>query len=187
MKIAVYCGAASGHNPIYAEAAKELATWLVKEQLEVIYGGGSVGLMGILADTVLEQGGQITGVMPDFLIDREIAHTGLTELVSVPNMAERKQIMIDRSNVCIALPGGPGTLEEIAEAISWARIGQSDNVCVFYNVNHYYDALRDFYQKMRDEGFLSEKDYARIAFVDCLEEIEPFVKSLPPQEVRTYD
>ncbi|MDQ0222751.1 LOG family protein [Streptococcus moroccensis] len=186
MKVAVYCGAATGHNPIYAEAAKELASWLVHKNLDVIYGGGSVGLMGVLADTILEQGGKIIGVMPDFLIEREIAHDQLTELISAPNMAERKQIMIDRSNVCIALPGGPGTLEEIAEAISWARIGQSDNVCVFYNVNHYYDALRDFYQKMRDEGFLSEKDFARIAFVDHLDAIEPFVNSLPPQEIRTY-
>lgn len=186
MKIAVYCGAACGNNPVYQEAAIAFGQWIGRNGHQLVYGGGNVGLMGELADAVMASGGQVVGVMPQFLIDREIAHDQLTELIKVETMSQRKQMMLDRSDVCVALPGGPGTLEEIVEAISWLRVGQSSNPCLFLNVNHYYDGIQVFYQHMVNEGFLTLEDYQRIGFVECFEEIEDFVEGSGKMQIRDY-
>ncbi|KRK73751.1 hypothetical protein FC16_GL000596 [Loigolactobacillus coryniformis subsp. torquens DSM 20004 = KCTC 3535] len=185
-RIAVYCGAAAGNDPAYQQATLQLADWLVANQLELVYGGGGVGLMGLLANEVLTAGGKVHGVMPKELADRGAALTKLTDLQIVANMSVRKQTMLTLADGCIALPGGPGTLEEIIEAFSWARIGDNDNPCVFYNVAGYYDPLRQMFDDMTAKGFLTPADRQKLLFSDSLAEILPFMNSYVPPKVRTY-
>lgn len=186
MKITVYCGASSGVNPIYQEKTIELGKWIVSKKHSLVYGGGNVGLMGILADTVLENGGQVTGIMPTFLKEREIAHPNLTELIVVPDMSTRKAKMIALGDVFIALPGGPGTLEEITEVISWSRIGQNDGPCILYNIAGYFNPLRDMYDRMVAAGFLSQTDQDNILFSDKIEEMEAFIHTYQAPAIRQY-
>ncbi|GIO43984.1 cytokinin riboside 5'-monophosphate phosphoribohydrolase [Paenibacillus apis] len=142
--------------------------------------------MGILADTVLSHGGEVIGIIPGFLRDRELAHPHLTELIVVDSMPERKKYMMDLSKAYLALPGGPGTLEEITECVSWARIGQNEHPCIFYNKNGYYDLVDSFYSKMVDEGFLSTEDRSKILFSDSIGQIEAFIESYIPPGIRQY-
>lgn len=186
-RIAVYCGASKGNNPLYEQAAIELGEWIVKHHYELVYGGGKAGLMGLIADTVLKRNGVVTGVIPTFLKDRELAHDGLKELIVVSNMHERKAKMIELANCYIALPGGPGTLEEITEVISWGRIGQHKNPCIFYNVNGYYDLLEQFYDKMVTEDFLTQSDRDKILISSDLTEIDAFIESYIPPNIRKYN
>lgn len=137
-----FCGASTGENPVYSEKTVALAQWMAQNKHSLVYGGGKVGLMGVMADTVIANGGYTTGVIPTFLRDREIAHENLSELIIVNNMPERKAKMMLLGDAFIALPGGPGTLEEISEVISWSRIGQNDNPCILYNVNGYFNDLK---------------------------------------------
>lgn len=152
MKITVYCGANSGSNKIYYNKAVELGNWIAQYNHQLVYGGGKVGLMGILADTVMAKEGYVTGVIPTFLKDREIAHPGISELITVENMSQRKNLIISLADVFIALPGGPGTLEEITEVISWSRIGKNDKPCILLNVDGYFNSLRAMYERMVQEG-----------------------------------
>lgn len=186
MKIAVYCGASVGKQEIYTQAAENLGLWLVKNHHELVYGGGKIGLMGILSQTVLKNGGKAIGVIPEFLKEREIAQSNLTELHVVQTMVERKALMADLATAFIALPGGPGTLEEISEMVSWSRIGQNPYPCVFYNVNHYYDALGQMYDTMVTDGFLTAKDRQKILFSDSLTEIATFIKNYQAPALRQY-
>ena len=144
MKITVYCGASVGNNVAHQQAAIALGQWIAARQYTLVYGGGNAGLMGLLANTVLENGGKVIGIMPTFLQERELAHTGLTEMITVRSMPERKSKMIELGDVYIALAGGPGTLEEITEVISWARIGQNNNPCILFNSDGYYEPLKHF-------------------------------------------
>ena len=125
MRIAVYCGAHLGADPAYLAAAKELGQWFVENNHELIYGGSRLGLMGVVADSVLAGNRKVIGIMPKFLQDTERIHTGLTEMITVNDLDERKKALMQHSDVCLALPGGVGTLEEISEAFSWARVGQN--------------------------------------------------------------
>ncbi|MFD1319313.1 LOG family protein [Loigolactobacillus zhaoyuanensis] len=185
-KIAVYCGAAPGNDPAYQAATVQLADWLVANHLELVYGGGGVGLMGLLANEVLDAGGQVHGVMAQELAERGAALTRLTDLKIVANMAVRKQTMLTLADGCIALPGGPGTLEEIIEAFSWARIGDNTNPCVFYNVAGYYDPLKQMFDDMTQKEFLTTTDRQKLLFTDSLAEILKFMNSYVPPKVRTY-
>ena len=186
VNVAVFCGASSGRRPVYTQAASDLGHWLVKRQDQLIYGGSRVGLMGTIADTVLENGGRVVGVMPEFLNQREPAHAGLSDLVMVDSMAERKSKMIELADVFIALPGGPGTLEEMSEVISWARIGQQDGPCIFYNVAGYYDLLQQFLAHMVEEGFLTQGDFEKYLFTDSLTEMATFIVTYQPPKIREY-
>ena len=186
MNIAVYCGASVGNAPIYTENARTLGAWIAKNDHQLIYGGGKAGLMGVIADTVLENGGSVIGVIPTFLKERELAHPNLNELIVVDTMSERKNQMIAAADVCIALPGGPGTLEEISEAISWARVGQNDSPCIFYDTNDYYLPLQDFFDKMVATDFLSISDRKNMLFAHTIPEIERFIASYEPPRVRKY-
>ncbi|GIO37986.1 cytokinin riboside 5'-monophosphate phosphoribohydrolase [Paenibacillus antibioticophila] len=186
MNIAVYCGASLGNSPVYQEAAVEVGEWIARQGHVLVYGGGRAGLMGMLADTVLSHGGEVIGIIPGFLRDRELAHPHLTELIVVDSMPERKKYMMDLSKAYLALPGGPGTLEEITECVSWARIGQNENPCIFYNKNGYYDHVDSFYSKMVEEGFLSAEDRSKILFSDSIGEIEAFIESYIPPGIRQY-
>ncbi|GEN86765.1 TIGR00730 family Rossman fold protein [Oceanobacillus sp. FSL W8-0428] len=186
MNIAVYCGASLGSNTAYQDAAQKVGKWIAEKNNTLVYGGGKAGLMGVVADEVLANNGEVIGIIPDFLVERELSHANLTTLEIVDSMSVRKNRMIALSDCYIALPGGPGTLEEIAEVISWARVGQNQNPCILFNQNGYYDSLARFYDEMVENGFLSVQDRERILFTDSLEEIEVFISDYTPPEVRKY-
>ncbi|MCK1256765.1 TIGR00730 family Rossman fold protein [Streptococcus iniae] len=186
MKITVFCGASNGNNPIYSQKTVELGEWMIKNNHDLVYGGGKVGLMGLIADTVINNGGQAIGVIPTFLKDREIAHTNLSKLIVVENMPQRKGKMMSLGEAYIALPGGPGTLEEISEVISWSRIGQNDSPCVLYNINGYFNHLESMFDHMVSEGFLSQNDRNNVLFSDDIIEIEKFIKDYQSPTIRKY-
>jgi uncharacterized protein (TIGR00730 family) len=152
--LCVYCGASTGHDPIYANAARSLGREMVVHGLSLVYGGGHVGLMGIIADAVLEAGGEVTGVIPKALMDTEVGHERLTHLLVVKDMHERKALMAEHADGFIAMPGGIGTLEELFEAMTWAQLGFHDKPVGLLNVNGFYDGLTSFLATLVDKGFL---------------------------------
>ncbi|MCO4616968.1 TIGR00730 family protein [Streptococcus infantarius subsp. infantarius] len=186
MNIVVYCGANVGTEEVYSYDTKKLGEWISKNNHQLVYGGGGVGLMKIIADSVLKNQGSVIGVMPEFLVSRELAHKNLTELILVDSMSQRKQTMIEMGEVFIALPGGPGTLEEITEVVSWSRIGKNDSPCIFFNSNGYYDFIQKFYNEMVDKQFLDKQDREKILFSDSLTEIQTFIASYVPPSIRIY-
>ena len=153
-RICVYCGSNMGTREEYATAARELADVLVRHELELVYGGAAVGIMGVIADRVLEQGGKVHGVIPRLLEEKEIAHTGLTELHVVSSMHERKSMMAVLSDGFIALPGGFGTLEELIEIVTWGQLQFHDKPCGILNVRGYFDHLLKYLDHAVTEGFL---------------------------------
>ncbi|EHJ53355.1 TIGR00730 family Rossman fold protein [Streptococcus macacae] len=177
MNITVYLGASKGNLPVYEEKTLELARWIASKNHVLIYGGSNRGLMRILADEVLAQGAKVYGFIPDFLQVKEIAHPNLTDLTIVSDMDQRKRLMMEEGDVLLALPGGPGTLEEISEAISWARIGRNPKPCILLNINGYYDFLKAQFDHMVFQGFLTKEDRANILFSDDLKEIESFIEN----------
>ncbi|AKU24817.1 TIGR00730 family Rossman fold protein [Massilia sp. NR 4-1] len=152
--VCVYCGANAGADPLYAEGARALAAALVEQNMSLVYGGGNVGLMGIIADEVLRLGGEVTGVIPTKLVEREVAHNGLTRQFIVKDMHERKAMMAELSDGFIAMPGGLGTLEELFEMLTWAQIGIHNKPVGLLNMNGYYDRLVDFVEHARSQGFV---------------------------------
>jgi hypothetical protein len=140
-RICVYCGSSFGNQPIYAETAKAMGAAIAQRGLELVYGGGKVGLMGTVADAALASGGSVIGIMPKFLVDKEIAHRGLTELRVVDTMHARKEMLIRLSDAMITLPGGWGTYDELAEAITWAQLGLHSKPIGLLNVAGFYDPL----------------------------------------------
>ena len=155
-KICVYCGSNSGKRPEYLEAADALAKELVGRDIGLVYGGASVGIMGRLADTVLAAGGEVIGVIPQMLVDKEVAHGGLSELKIVKSMHERKMMMASLSDGFIALPGGLGTLEELFEIMTWALLGLHQKPCALLNVANYYDQLLGFLEHAVNEQFIKQ-------------------------------
>ena len=154
--ICVYCGSSAGKSPQYAEAAGELGRELVRRGQGLVYGGASVGLMGAVADAVLQAGGHAIGVIPHSLATKELAHTALDELFVVDSMHERKAKMAELSSGFIAMPGGWGTLEEIFEALTWAQLGFHDKPCGLLNVAGYYDHLGTFLDHAMEQSFVRE-------------------------------
>jgi hypothetical protein len=154
--VCVYCGSNPGRQSAYAEAARGLGAALVERGLGLVYGGASVGIMGVLADTVLELGGHVTGVIPEALVRREVAHGRLTELRVTGSMHERKTLMADLADGFVALPGGIGTLEEVFEAWSWAQLGLHAKPCGLLNVAGYFDGLIAFLDHAVAERFVKE-------------------------------
>ena len=177
MKITVFCGANNGRNEAYKENTIELGKWIADNNHTLVYGGGKVGLMGVIADTVLENNSEVIGIMPQFLVDREISHTGITEFIIVDDMSIRKEKLVDLGDVFIALPGGPGTLEEISQVISLVRVGKKDAPCILMNVDGYYDFLEQCFDKMVEEGFLTIDDRERTLFTDSIAEMQEFIVS----------
>jgi uncharacterized protein (TIGR00730 family) len=155
-KIAVFCGSKVGTEPEYSQVAKLLGQELANRNIDIVYGGGGIGLMGVLADGALEAHGKVTGVIPEKLYEMEVAHMGLSELYRVKTMHERKALMADLSDGFIALPGGIGTLEELMEVLTWAQIGYHNKPCALLNVNGYYDNFISFFDQMEEKGFLYE-------------------------------
>ncbi len=153
-RICVYCGSNNGSRPAYAEAARGLADVLVRHDLELVYGGADKGIMGVIANAVLERGGKVHGVIPQMLCDLEIAHQGLTELHIVSSMHARKTMMAALSDGFIAMPGGFGTLEEIIEIITWGQLHFHDKPCGLLNVDGFFDGLLGYLDHATSEGFL---------------------------------
>jgi uncharacterized protein (TIGR00730 family) len=162
MNVCVFCGSSTGANPVYAEAAKELALLLSKNKCSLVYGGGNIGMMGIIADEMLKNSAKVIGVIPDFLVQREVAHQGLSELIVVKTMHERKKRMADMTDLFIVLPGGMGTLDEMAEILTWKQLGLIDKPAGLLNVNGYFDPLIQQLEKMVNEGFLSRNNLLSI-------------------------
>jgi uncharacterized protein (TIGR00730 family) len=154
-RVCVYCGSNPGTDPAYRAAAQATARLLAGRGIEIVFGGGAVGLMGALADTALEAGGRVTGVIPQALVDKEIGHGGLTELRVVGSMHERKMLMADLADAFIALPGGIGTLEEIIEVLTWTQLGLHRKPCALLDIAGFYAPLRAFLDHAVDQGFLS--------------------------------
>ena len=177
MNIAVYCAASQSNDLTFDERTEELGNWIAKKNHTLVYGGGNTGLMGMIATSVMKSGGEVIGVMPQFFVEREIAKKDITKLHIVETMSQRKNKMIELSEVYIALPGGPGTLEEIAEVVSWIRVGQTNGICIFYNMEGYYDHLEAFFNHMVTTKLLSKEDRKQIYFVKSLEEIEKLIKN----------
>jgi len=155
-RIAVYCGSAAGADPAFAEAARALGREMARRGIDLVYGGGRLGLMGIVADTVLDAGGKVFGVIPEALVAAEVAHTGCTELFTVANMHERKARMTELCDAFVALPGGIGTLDELFEAWTWNALGYHSKPFCLLNVGGFWDGLTSFMDHVRDSGFLSE-------------------------------
>ncbi len=166
LSIAVYCGSRFGDRPAYADAARRLGRLIAERGARVVYGGGRVGLMGAVADAALAAGGAVVGVIPQALMDREVGHAGLTELHVVQTMHERKQLMAERADAFIALPGGIGTLEEIYEVWSWQQLGYHDKPVALLNVEGYYDALLQFMHVSHERGFVSAPQYRALLIDD---------------------
>jgi uncharacterized protein (TIGR00730 family) len=154
LRVCVFCGANPGARPAYAEATADLARLLMAEGIGVVYGGGHVGLMGVLADTMLAEGVEPIGVMPQALVDKEIGHRGLSDLRVVGSMHERKALMAELSDAFIALPGGLGTLEELFEVYTWSQLGLHRKPCALLDVEHYYAGIAEFLAHAVEERFL---------------------------------
>jgi uncharacterized protein (TIGR00730 family) len=152
--LCVFCGANHGRRSAYREAAHGLGELLATRHITLIYGGGNVGLMGTLADACLEAGGRVIGVIPQSLVDKEIAHAGLTEMHVVGTMHERKALMADLADAFLTLPGGFGTWDEFCEALTWSQLGLQRKACSFLNVEGYYDALLSLTDRAAEDGFI---------------------------------
>lgn len=180
-RICVYCASSTGNRPDYADAARGLAAELVGRGIELVYGGSSVGIMGVLADAVLQHGGVVHGVIPEFLIKKEVSHDGLTKLHVVKSMHERKSLMESLSDAFIALPGGFGTLEELVEILTWGQLHLHKKPVGILNVAHYYDELLAFMEHAMAEGLLTESSRAMLQSADdAAALIEKFARYRPP-------
>lgn len=161
-RLAVYCGSAPGTGPLFAETARALVREMAARGVDLVYGGGRLGLMGIIADEMLAAGGRVYGVIPQALVDHEVAHTGLTELHTVANMHERKAKMTELCDGFICLPGGIGTLDEMFEAWTWNALGYHAKPFCLLNVDGFWDGLAGFMDHVRDSGFLSPARRAQL-------------------------
>jgi len=160
--VCVFCGSNSGAGEAYASAARNLARAIARRRLALVYGGGSIGLMGILADAALEAGGNVIGVTPRRLVEREVAHGGLTELRVVETMHERKALMADLSDAFISLPGGLGTLDETFEMLTWIQLGYHRKPCALLEVNGYFERLTAFLDHAVEQRFLTTEHRAML-------------------------
>ena len=165
-RLCVFCGSSVGANPAFAEAATALGTLLADRRIGLVYGGGNVGLMGVIADAALAAGGEVIGVIPRSLADREIAHTGCTELRIVDSMHTRKAMMADLSDAFVAMPGGVGTFEEFFEAITWTQLGLHRKPCGLLNVAAFYTPLAIFIDQAVSDGFIKAVHRAAIVVDD---------------------
>jgi hypothetical protein len=180
--ICVYCGSNPGADPAFAEAARALGTAMAAAGVRLVYGGGSVGLMGIVARTVLQAGGQVTGIIPQFLKDREVMLREVDDLIVTTDMHERKRIMFQRADAFVALPGGIGTLEEVVEVMTWAQLDQHVKPVLIVNINGFWDPLVALFERMTQEGFLHKAFLGNhtdlpVAFVNSVDEVIPTLRA----------
>ena len=180
-RLCVYCGSNTGTDDVYVAAAKELGKLLLRQEIGLVYGGSNHGIMGAIANSVLEGGGSVTGIIPHALHGKEIAHTGLTDLHIVDSMHERKSLMAVLSDGFIAMPGGFGTLEEIIEVITWGQLGFHDKPCGLLNVGGYFDHLLAFLDHSQAEGFLHAQHRSMLLVATTPAELlTQFANYVPP-------
>lgn len=184
MRIAIFCGASLGSSESFTLHAQVLGSYLAAQNIEVVYGGGDVGLMGVVADATLAAGGRVTGVIPTFLAEKEIAHTGLSELHVVPDMHSRKAKMADLSDAFIAMPGGIGTLEEFFEVWTWAQLGYHQKPCALFNVEGYFDKLLDFIAHMSASNFVKPEYKDMVLVASEVEELIESIRNYVPPRLR---
>jgi uncharacterized protein (TIGR00730 family) len=175
--LCVYCGSSSGSRPEYTEAAKDFGARLAKENIALVYGGGKVGLMGTVADAVVAGGGRVIGVIPRQLVEKEVAHTGLSELHVVETMHERKTRMYELSDAFVALPGGFGTMDEMFEMLTWAQLGLHTYPCAFLDVLGFYKGLAASMDHMVAEGFVKKAQREQVWFGDSIDAVFDWMKT----------
>lgn len=185
-RICVFCGSSSGSRPEYRAVAEELGAELVRRKIGLVYGGGNVGLMGVLADSVLNAGGEAVGVIPQNLMAREVGHKGLTKLHVVRSMHERKALMADLADAFIALPGGFGTLEEFCETVTWSQLGLHAKPCGLLNVEGYYSPLLAMFDHAVQEHFLKPENRALVLARDSVAELLQGLEEWRPVSVEKW-
>ncbi len=178
--VCVYCGSSTGIDPRYAEDAISIARIFIENGIRLVNGGGSIGLMGVMADAMIHGGGEATGVIPLSLKEKEIAHKGMTELIVVPDMHSRKLLMVNLSDAFIALPGGFGTLDEVFETLTWAQLHLHQKPIILYNANGYFDAILSQADHMVKEGFLNQTSRALLMSTSDLHRLLPMLVAFTP-------
>jgi uncharacterized protein (TIGR00730 family) len=176
--ICVYCGSSPGNDPRYLEAAKVLGTAIAEDGIRLVYGGGTRGIMGSVAEAALKAGGKVLGVIPRFLMNKEAAEDelgGLTELIVTDDMHQRKHALFEQSDAFVALPGGIGTLEEIIEVMTWAQLGRHTKPIVMANINHFWDPLTGLLNHMREAGFIHTSNLVKPLVINTAEAIVPAI------------
>jgi hypothetical protein len=181
--ICVFCGSSMGVRPEYRQGALDLARIILSRKMKLIYGGANVGLMKILADTVLAGRGEVIGIMPQMLIDKEVAHEGLTKMITVCSMSERKSMMVELSDAFIAMPGGFGTLDELAEVITCNQLRLTDKPIGILNIEGYFDPLLTFFDHITDEGFLRPEHRQNLIVDDKVEVLIEKMSQFQPVEM----
>jgi len=184
--ICVFAGSSLGNREIYSESAKLLAKEIVSNGYNIVFGGGSNGLMGILADSAIENKGYIIGVITERLDDIEVGHPGLNEMVIVDTMHERKKLMAEKSDAIICLPGGVGTWEEFFESLTWNQLGIQSKPIVILNIENYYSTLKDFVNHAVAEGFLPNSTSKELLFIDNIEEAMEEIRNFIPKDKSTW-
>ena len=177
MNITVYLGANEGNNPALKQAVRELGTWIGESGNDLIYGGSKVGLMGIIAESVLRAGGKVTGVEPQFFMEKELQYDAVTHLIVTETMVERKTKMIELGDAFVAMPGGTGTLEEISEVMSLLALDRLEAPCILYNLHGYYDSLQQLLERMIAADLSNEYRQRNIYFVKNLDELQKVLDS----------
>jgi len=170
-QICVFCGSSSGNHPLYTENACKLGREMALREISIVYGAGNVGLMNELADAALENGGKVTGVIPQALVELDVVHSGLTDLKIVKTMHERKALMAELSDAFIAMPGGIGTFEEILEALTWTQLGVHKKPCALLNTNNYFEHLLKFLKRAVNDGFLMKEHSANLIIAETPAEV----------------
>ncbi len=180
--VCVYCGSAPGRDPLYGRAAEALGRALAAAGIRLVYGGGSVGMMGILADAVLEAGGSVTGILPRFLFEREAGHNGIQDLMLVDSMHTRKRLMVEKSDAFVVLPGGWGTLDEAFEVLTWHRLGLHDRPVVIANIGGFWDPLLTMFDHLLDAGYIDRGMRALPIVVDSIDAVLPALRDAGPRD-----
>jgi uncharacterized protein (TIGR00730 family) len=185
--ICVYCGSATGNDPAHAQDAMTLARIFIENNVRLVNGGGSIGLMGIMADAMMDGGGEAIGVIPISLKEKEVAHKGMTELIVVPDMHSRKLAMVNMSDAFIALPGGFGTLDEVFETLTWAQLHLHRKPIILYNPNGFYDLLLAQADYMMQEGFLNPVSRALLMSTPDIHQLLPMLVSFQPSTAEKWN
>jgi uncharacterized protein (TIGR00730 family) len=175
--VCVYCGSSAGADPSFAEAARELGKILADNDIRLIYGGGSIGMMGALAGSVLAHGGSVTGIIPEFLVNKEHMLAGAQEIVVTRDMHERKRVMFERADAFVALPGGIGTLEELVEQLTWAQLGRHRKPILLANIAGFWEPLCELLDHMNALGFIHSTSRLNYLIADSVEEILPALRN----------
>lgn len=175
--VCVYCGSSNGRNPAYIEAARQFGTALAVAEVSCVYGGGSIGLMGTVANSTLEAGGHVTGIIPHFLEKREVMLRDVSDLIVTDDMHERKRLMFERSDAFVALPGGIGTLEEVVEMMTWAQLGQHRKPILLANIDGFWSPLLELMDHMRKEAFIRPETEVPYLVAERIENILPMLEA----------